>query len=1084
MIPKSEPEQQDKPFSFLLSDASTDIFPLELEQRLLPKSELEQPGKLYSFLLGDLVFEEVVEILKRRYPAAIDEKIALQLWAPAFAPLRNPFLLNLYLQQYGEVLGEPDGIPAPIEVDALVDKRVEHALLTVAGNLACDLHTIRKAFQALQHLIWEERTAAVTSLRAAKLLADQLLESGNAALREIQNAGLVTIVPAGSVELAEPTVAAHLFARDLEFRLRIGEDILHELLPEVDTDTVSSLLRIVPDPVTLAEKLVDRDHRWVVAVANGLAQVKLGGSNDYKILAFLTVLTKFPDKKSASFEVFVALGQLAAREKRAWEWVTGLYLSDRIMERFQGGWALSTTTEFAPERVETVMRQRLELATKISDAKREKREQWLQSALSPLLRFNNRSAAAAGKRLAHEYGQVVGEGESRLGQELLRDIDEVRGRAALLSGPDEINDLLMELENEEPGVRYRAASALRPILFEHPVPLIAALCLAIRRERNAWVMNRLLWSVYRLEEAAPNDLLDAIEASFVVQWHEQYITAAITLALLGDMADRDPSRVFRLLPPSFEGYLSMAKALLSEMLAYAWWRCSEQVPDAQSHFATLLLPDLSDTPNEYRIFALRGAAIAQLGRMCLDAGISSKDLVGLHTAYPLEEAPAYYLNLDEFIQRHAATLREHPRCHQLCELLMSCLHEQINVMVHPGYRGLINARYFCACSCEDVLDHLDTGGNHHFHHVRQASTAKSLDRILGRGHELEMARLCEAPSSEVLPSLERVASLSDEAFLAILYFWKEETHSWFSLLIARVYARMFNISPIDTSEALQLCAQMLEGLGSLPDDLLRQEYTVVYRAISQRLKGVIDLPPALLSPTGKSQHAHAHAIEILRSAAGEKRSGWLTEALQDQRGWTETTRFQLKDQSHSFGTSTYFLYVFPAVRLAIIAAGKEDDPGDPAAQFMKGRVQVNRLLAEHRRTLSADYPVDHDRQQVALTAFKRQLEDTPYDERLWQCIGSLFLRIGDFAEAEKTLFHCLSMPSCSQESKANVYYDLACVYARLSKEVDCQRMLQISFQLRPINQFFRDWLSRDPDLERMREKAWFQALLEEEVNGL
>ena len=78
----------------------------------------------------------------------------------------------------------------------------------------------------------------------------------------------------------------------------------------------------------------------------------------------------------------------------------------------------------------------------------------------------------------------------------------------------------------------------------------------------------------------------------------------------------------------------------------------------------------------------------------------------------------------------------------------------------------------------------------------------------------------------------------------------------------------------------------------------------------------------------------------------------------------------------------------------------------------------------------------------------------------------------------------LSMPSCSQESKANVYYDLACVYARLSKEVDCQRMLQISFQLRPINQFFRDWLSRDPDLERMREKAWFQALLEEEVNGL
>src|SRR5712692_9283693 len=284
LIPKSEPEQQRKSFSFLLSDAPTDIFPLELEQRLIPKSEPEQLSKLYSFLLTYLVFEEVVDILKRRYSATIAERIALQLWAPAFAPLRNPYLLNLYLQQFGEFLGEPDGIPAPVEVDTLVDKRVEDALLTMTGNLACDLHTVREAFHALQRLLWEERPAAITSLRAAKLLAGQLLEPGNAALREIQNAGLVTIAPTGSIELAEPTVSARLFARDLELRLRKGEDILDEFLPEVDTDTVSSLLRIVPDPVLLAEKLLDRDHRWVVAVAKGLAQVKLGGTNDYKTL--------------------------------------------------------------------------------------------------------------------------------------------------------------------------------------------------------------------------------------------------------------------------------------------------------------------------------------------------------------------------------------------------------------------------------------------------------------------------------------------------------------------------------------------------------------------------------------------------------------------------------------------------------------------------------------------------------------------------------------------------------------------------------------------------------------------------------
>src|SRR5205823_535374 len=143
------------------------------------------------------------------------------------------------------------------------------------------------------------------------------------------------------------------------------------------------------------------------------------------------------------------------------------------------------------------------------DAKSEKREKWLQNALSPLLRMNNKSAAAVGKRLVHEYGQVVGEVKSRLGQDLVRDIDEIRGWTALLSGPDERNGLLVELQHEDPRIRYRAACALRPIIFEDPEPLIAALCWAIRRERDTWVMNRLLWSVYRLEEVAPNDLLDA-----------------------------------------------------------------------------------------------------------------------------------------------------------------------------------------------------------------------------------------------------------------------------------------------------------------------------------------------------------------------------------------------------------------------------------------------------------------------------------------------------------------------------------------------------------------------------------------------
>jgi hypothetical protein len=75
------------------------------------------------------------------------------------------------------------------------------------------------------------------------------------------------------------------------------------------------------------------------------------------------------------------------------------------------------------------------------------------------------------------------------------------------------------------------------------------------------------------------------------------------------------------------------------------------------------------------------------------------------------------------------------------------------------------------------------------------------------------------------------------------------------------------------------------------------------------------------------------------------------------------------------------------------------------------------------------------------------------------------------------------MPSCSRNSKADVYYNLASAYARLAKNADCQYMLQTSFQLRSINQFSCDRLLHDPDLEGMQGKAWFQTLLEGEVKG-
>jgi len=511
------------------------------------------------------------------------------------------------------------------------------------------------------------------------------------------------------------------------------------------------------------------------------------------------------------------------------------------------------------------------------------------------------------------------------------------------------------------------------------------------------------------------------------------------------------------------------------MYVYAWWRCAEYLPDARLHLRVLTEADLTEFPGGYRIFALRGAVIARLGMMCLDVVLSSDELVGQQTPYPAGTLLFCYLNVSEFVKRHASALRGHAQCGQLRDLLLACLQEEENVTIHPLEEELRGSRYLCARSCREMLLHLDEGGAHILQRERQESVAYSVLRHLGSGYDACFTRLIEASSHDVLPLLDTTLSLADDALIAILYYWMEETHAWYSLLIARVYARMFSLGPIGVAEARELCEQMLMALSALPNSPDRRQHEVVYRAITLRLDGDTQPVPELPVSVSTLQHTHALAISLLQRARKENESTWIMEALSDRRGWRDTTRYQLDDQAYSMGTHKYFLYVFPAVRLALIAVGRRYGLDDPAAQFMMERVQVNRLMEEHWRVFHEDIPTDSSQLQKALAAFKEQMELTPRDERLWQARGHLLLRLGRLEEAKESLLHSLSMSSCSQGTRADAHYNLACAYARMKREDDCRRTLQEWIQLRPLNQFYRDWLVRDPDLEEVRGRAWFQA---------
>lgn len=143
---------------------------------------------------------------------------------------------------------------------------------------------------------------------------------------------------------------------------------------------------------------------------------------------------------------------------------------------------------------------------------------------------------------------------------------------------------------------------------------------------------------------------------------------------------------------------------------------------------------------------------------------------------------------------------------------------------------------------------------------------------------------------------------------------------------------------------------------------------------------------------------------------------------------------------------------------------------------MKERLQVNTLLKEHQRVFHNNLPIDKDQLQRALAIFQEQLEGILGNEQLWQSCGYLLLRLERFEEAKECLLHCLSLSSCSQDTRADASYNLACVYAKMGSEEECYQMLQKSIQHRPLHGLSRDWLIHDPDLESVREQAWFQIL--------
>lgn len=1120
--------------------------PLNISFAILPA----QKGRDYSYLLSDFTPDELGAALRRYLSEGRAEEVANHLRAPGFTPLLNPYLLARYLDRHRDLLERNDDAP-PLDVDALLDWRVSEALGSVNLEVTSTPDDVEPAFAALVERLWAIRPKGLSHGETLTILREEFGEQSSEVLTALRKAGLLTIE--GAVRLTEPLVADRLFALRARAHLRADEDgFLRDLRVEVDAGLVVALLRsIAHDPVRTAGKLLEQNGSWASAVAAGLAQ---SPPDDWRTLAMVTTLATSSEDQAAANDAYAALGQLSVRCDRARKWVVEMYLGDHAKKWRRGGRALARAMEYDPPGVEAAVRTRLSRIQKINEifsSDRNKRVRWLtNNALDPLRGINHFSAAVTGERIINRYLPLAGEDEDDddyyhdRDWAFVSDLDTARGRIALFGEASRMEDLLASLSSPSAITRFRAAEALRPVVIERPEVARDALCTRLVEETSWDVTKRLLLNAYHLIELYPDELLTALRRGHMFSFHRPYAAAGQVLVLLGNLAGKRPNDVAGLLPPRLDVHEAWSRAFLSEILAYAWWRSSEHVPEARRHLSALTELDLADVPEDHYPFAVRGCAIAVLAEMCLDQGIPADELTGRQVFYPNSDRQFVYVETVEFFQNHASLLRQHASFERFEQLLIRCLHEEERVQVHP-IEPIREAQFRCASLCLELLARsaalmadplpllnalprnwqairaatrllelgrtedtvvcfaresfsgLERGGTMQAVEERQRCQAQlalleenaeqalseqresALDFLFfqSSGNALGLSALATRQPHRLLAHLD--ASVRTEMDLPTLYYLVEEARSWQSLLIARVYARMFSARPIVTREAIEICEQMLAALRALPDTVLRQEYEALYSSLARRLRGE-DAPAPVIPPrppgTAGSvlRNSHELAAEILQRAptAQAEFSGWLA----DQRGWFETSFFELRHHLLLQGTAYYQMYFFPAVRLALATVAGRHNLTDPAARLMLERWETHGRLRDHLNLLNYDnleeYPPDLI--ENALLAFNERVESAPNDERIPCWHGGVLLRLSRFDEAEELFRHSLSLPTSQGDIRAEALYNLACVYARQNNEAECRRTLEERARVKPLD---REWLARDPDFESVRATAWFQSLL-------
>ena len=880
-----------------------------------------------SFVLGSLNNQELESILRARIPVnTFFHDTLRQLIHPKFSVLRNPYLLNLFINQHSKELLR--GRVSLATVDSLLDYVIKERMRHISNQIGYEIAEVSAALRdGLIPLLWHQRTAGVNIKSIIDTLRPHVGDMQREALWALRKQDILTVTESidgqqAMVAWSNTQVGARLTAQWLYKRYASGEDILVEMAPGFDDEVLHALLRdeiSLPTSaaVALAWTSVNRHEEWISAAAGGIAQRI---NEPFPVLAILTAWSSSSGPKIVS--AMDALATMLPRSRMARDWAAKLFLDPSPNVSLVGGFAMRAAFEYMSRWVVKIVRMRVAwlLNSKMGQEwPADERSRMFARAIAPMSQISHSAAAQNVNSLLvwlDTRAKGITPAPWSVSLEYRRQIDVIKGGIAEYDASTRLG-LITCLTYTDAEKRLAAAVSLTQILLKRDnqdKEVLAAVLTCLRQEQNEDVLMQLLSSLFSQVEFIADEIL-TILARFTPSQHAVF---GVVLSLLSKLAALRPEQTRALLPPTLSSIQPPERVILTEVFLAAWWHYASVRPGdlyAKEVFEKHSIPDYEGVPPALRLIAGRNASIAKLALISYEVPQLYKALQEQqYVFYPGARSSNkgyFYLFMSRLCRRagipnilrsfHAASLVE-----QLCEAIREYKNNEAHPVEKPVFSWqwqLANDTVDWLCefirylpepvgflsklpdgwpvlrACTILLENGSSNRTEIFKYgIRVANEHRTSDlfiddrdrfvSMLPRSDERPLPGLqfidetAEKQPTDLLELLPNF--LEQDRLIERVWHWSFQSSHWRTVLLSRVYRIGFWTAPLPLRRCRDVCEQMLAALSGLSKSAEAERRIQFYRYLYQVCNGEQTQCPPLTQRTQNSPDSLDFSSEIMR----------------------------------------------------------------------------------------------------------------------------------------------------------------------------------------------------------------------------